>query len=619
MTDEPDEKRLDAVLDYLYEEMPPAEMAATRAFLANAPEERARMRRIRETVKLYRQAAGPAVPPDLTRRTMALLQAAGAHEARTQPPDPAAYLPVHTPTAGISEAEFARLREEFLAERPKGWRTWFYHPAWMVAASVTFVCAILLHFSPRRHDPGPPVVFSLPAAPAARRAAPAPSAPAAQATAMTEGIAVFALPAREEGSVAPAQASRAAVPEAFDATAPGGGAVPSAAPIPMPMPVPAAAPANTLAAPPANPAPASEKAMAPLTGNISPSPRQSAPALAEAEAWLRRDASAPAAALPSPVVSPAPVEAPSGAAPADGVPPAAPAKEPVVLDMFFGAEPPRLIPRPPAVDTNKLARDLAVLAGLQIGHGELTDAWLTVGMLRKYDPETADSLTRILENREEELNAAKKAARRAAAAATPVPGKAVQADVPAALAAEAARVTPPTAAPDATETSTPAAAFAEPETPALVATPAPAMDAAVTDAKTETPVPAAMLSSSPDKYSAAAAAPLEDAEMNAAGEKEVPPPVAPSSVAPAPESSEQLPAAPSVVAPADVVPEPVAPPSAAPVPVPEAPASAAPIVPPASPEPAVPAANIPPAPTGAGTLRPSARPFSTDPYVREDL
>ncbi len=47
------------------------------------------------------------------------------------------------------EEEFARFKAEVMREIPRGWRSWLYHPAWTVAASVIFLCSLLMHLSPR--------------------------------------------------------------------------------------------------------------------------------------------------------------------------------------------------------------------------------------------------------------------------------------------------------------------------------------------------------------------------------------------------------------------------------------------------------------------------------------
>ncbi|MDR2392351.1 MAG: hypothetical protein LBE84_11825, partial [Planctomycetota bacterium] len=57
---------------------------------------------------------------------------------------------------------------------------------------------------------------------------------------------------------------------------------------------------------------------------------------------------------------------------------------------------PPLIDRPRSLDIQKLALDLAVLAGMQIGAGEWDDAGRTIVMLRRYLPEKAAELDEAL-------------------------------------------------------------------------------------------------------------------------------------------------------------------------------------------------------------------------------
>ena len=71
-----------------------------------------------------------------------------------------------------------------------------------------------------------------------------------------------------------------------------------------------------------------------------------------------------------------------------------------MFEGFDPENPPRMIARPTPIDTVKLARDLSTLAGMQIGSGDIADAWITIGMLRRYDPEKANELTAILEKME---------------------------------------------------------------------------------------------------------------------------------------------------------------------------------------------------------------------------
>ncbi|MCC8165576.1 MAG: zf-HC2 domain-containing protein [Planctomycetes bacterium] len=152
-------------LDYLYEELSPEGMAEARRHLASCPDCRREMRAIRETVKLYREMPRPTAPDRLADRAAAaalagLARPAVAQDARSAPAeaaapasDPAPVLyppPPRTPLPYPDmEKEFARLKEEVMRDAPKGLRSWLFHPAWTVAASVIFLCALLMHLSPR--------------------------------------------------------------------------------------------------------------------------------------------------------------------------------------------------------------------------------------------------------------------------------------------------------------------------------------------------------------------------------------------------------------------------------------------------------------------------------------
>lgn len=161
------DKHIDEPLDYLYEELPPEGMAEVRSHLADCPQCRADMRSIRETVKTYRQAARPAPPSGLARRTAVR----ALKEAREQSPSVdadaivsrslSAALPDTATgsndaktrdeaTQAMIEKEFARLKQEVMGEmRVGGWRSWLFHPGWAIAAGVLFVFSILIVHSPR--------------------------------------------------------------------------------------------------------------------------------------------------------------------------------------------------------------------------------------------------------------------------------------------------------------------------------------------------------------------------------------------------------------------------------------------------------------------------------------
>lgn len=161
---------------------------------------------------------------------------------------------------------------------------------------------------------------------------------------------------------------------------------------------------------------------------------------------------APASAVPVPGDGSAPPlygkdEQSSGAG---GAPAEAPA---AAIDFFNGREPPQVIARPKPVDTAKLIRDLAFLAGLQMGQGAYDEAWITIGMLRSHDPAKARELSAILEDLERQKREAgeKKADVPAQEAAEPQAGASApddgQVDKYSALPADGAPLARPGAAP----------------------------------------------------------------------------------------------------------------------------------------------------------------------------
>lgn len=430
---------LDDPLDYLYEELSPEEMERARAHLAECPACRESMKRIRETVMAYRAIPPAAPPPGLAARTA---QAALAEAARLRGDDAVVGAPSAATVASEAEPDsetettdpdrdFQRMKEEILGEMQGGWSAWFSHPAWKVAASVLFVCVILIHVSPRSRT----VDFL-----GEERRAPAPAParhqtrtldnmerlpPAASQREEELDVVEAAPPALREAEAWSADASAYSASEAAPAQAPAASVAPIAppvsAPVPLPaeassaasvmdfqasssMPLPEPAPPPPPSPPPkAQPAPAPaeqrERSSAPDAAFNARSGVSSAKAAqrnrdAVAGAITEADDRAPALAPETRLT----LEQDRKDAPADE----RPLRPPVVIDMSGMGEPPQLLARPESIDTAKLARDLAVLAGMQIGHGELEDAWISVGLLRKYDPEKADELAKILAAKEEE-------------------------------------------------------------------------------------------------------------------------------------------------------------------------------------------------------------------------
>lgn len=460
-------------LDYLYEELPPEKMAEVRRHLAECPECRAQMRAIRETVKLYRQAEHPIAPVGLSARTIKnALNIARAKEAAraektanaekpekaaaaTMPaalakpaakpaakdvkkeeakkeeaakPKPAASpatrtesRPAPAPAAGakpsraeLGDAEFARIKEEVLGEIHRGgWRSWLFHPAWTVAASVIFLCALLIHFSPRMHRREVPpaavqAAVHMPDESGARlrererlpaslpliedeppAAAAAPILP--EAAAMNEPIASFvSIPAPapearvpgETGEAAPfaepartAARAKIAVPREhhmpfLDETEDDGPATGEAAerrtesrarvfqtPV---FPKPAARPETTAEQPEEPEEPEEPEAK-------DASERHEETGRREETADREENRSSPPASI-------------------------------VIMDGFSPDAAPEIVERPTPIDTGERVRSLTALIGMQIACGEYADARQALGILARYDARAADDLRVLLDS-----------------------------------------------------------------------------------------------------------------------------------------------------------------------------------------------------------------------------
>lgn len=362
-------KHLDDPLDYLYEELPEAEMAELRKHLAECPQCREEVAKVREAVKFYRSAACPPPPAGLAKRAAAKALAAA------KAPEPAGAEKESGGEGG--DAHFENIKAEMRNELRSGRRTRLFHPAWTVAASVILVFAVLYHVSPRR--------TALSNA-EARMSAPLESAAHREETAIHE----------RDWSLLPEPFLREDA--ALEA---------------VPPPAPVLKEAEIWdEPPPAAPAPIIPETPAPMEGPPKPTPGQARDR--DFKGASVRAASPAAEALPGQTLTGDDLDALDALLDADS------AKAPNIVDMVSGMEPPRFVARPDGVDTIKLARDLIFMAGMQMGHGELGEAEITIGLLRKYDPEKATELTGILaammqEKEERELRAAE------AAAIEPVP------------------------------------------------------------------------------------------------------------------------------------------------------------------------------------------------------
>lgn len=453
-------------LDYLYEELPPEGMAEVRKHLAACAACRTDMRAVREAVKIYRQVEKPAAPAGLAARaTLAALEAAKRGGASQSPATPATVstAPAGPPPLDIDK-EFAKLKEEVLQEVPRGWRTWLFHPAWTVAASVIFVCAVLIHFSPRMRQME---TRYMPAAPMSREATSRQirdrerlptSQPRAEADAPS--LSEPAPPVLEEA---------AALSEELELPAPVPMSSVAASPAPAAGGFAEIPGAGISVRPP--PSPIDRKT---ASATAVERPRQSTGRVDDVPALSVRKVDPVFAEPVRPPVLDAPEEgyasadyaesagargilareqaehAPSPASPASSVSgifeldagetpggaysfpsePSVPtpagvleslsektksladdgAGQVVILDMLDPEAVPQIVERPPAYDPAESIRTLTTLAGMQMASGEFAEARETIGLLEKYDAEAARNLTRILQDMERRASEKEEAA-----------------------------------------------------------------------------------------------------------------------------------------------------------------------------------------------------------------
>lgn len=473
-------KHINDPLDYLYEELSPKEMAAMRRHLADCPECRAEIRTVRETVKLYRQAGKPEAPIGLAARAAAqALEAAKPEAEPASEPEPVAAMPEPAvearpeaahPVQSLAaitdsleralleqrrkisqeslDAEYSRIREDVMGElKQRNWRGWLFHPAWTVAASVIFVCALLIHISPRMNRTE---VLYLPAnysrdGGATRQIRERERIPAAeplqresvpQAAPEPPPILREAEIMNQDAALPPLPPVPAALPES--AQPPRAAAAPTVPPAPLPAPAAAAAPAPAQESWKASPDIRSKRTQgaeilgdAKLETETPPLPRSfsyggsvaTGAAMAEPEEMEMKEEAitlplsgggAPSAAMdfamPSLPELPALIEeseraraaAPldsedTAAGEADSAPPIpeTTAVGPVIVDMLQ-MEPPQLIARPTPINVPERIQSLTTLAALQMANNEFEDAWKSIHMLERYDRDAARALAGVL-------------------------------------------------------------------------------------------------------------------------------------------------------------------------------------------------------------------------------
>lgn len=387
-------------LDYLYEEFSAEDMVEAREHLQSCAECREKIAAVRDTVKAYRRLPRARPPVGLAERTAAL----ALSRVRRGPRPEFLLAPEAEPVA-----------EPVVTEpSPPGWRRWLFHPAWPVAALVMLCCSFLILVSPRARMGGLPALFSdeagLGDAGSARPASPrrvlrGKPAPLPAATRQKSAMVHAPLPAAPQLAEAEAWepvekgegAERASSP--FSA-APATGSVTlrrDSLPVPTGEPPVVLQESTAVAEAPVPAAPALIPALPPVvlyaeTGSDG----------ASLETLRRRYPDLDIRPLPEPepevkAESHAAPEAPLDESPDAGQGARALAGGDILIDMMPPGPPPRIISRPEPVDSLKAARDLSFLIGLQIGHGEYSDALISISLLRRHDPEKAAELLAILD------------------------------------------------------------------------------------------------------------------------------------------------------------------------------------------------------------------------------
>ncbi len=457
------------LLDYLYEELPPREMVEARNHIANCPRCLEELKNLREPVKHYRDLARPAVPMGLSERTEA--KALGAvppvealteseHASRIETaapvvvaaPTPAsaqvAAKPVAPAQAKSQKRESAEsVRREI--EELKAKHSWFFHPAWTVAASVFFIFAILIHFSPRgsgwygREDSEPsPTTSSYNdertqsvTAPydaietdTVRDAEPLPAL-TQQKSMETPGqppkptsLSIAETLMREAPVTVPEKhqpMNKSAVAGQLTAI-PAESPAPTASPAPLSPPVqaimPGTEPAYASAAAPAfdTATPYSAPMAAPAYSSSSDDPQVGMPVLSAPpakeevtpnafEAFVEELADQPVANQavpdePKDILSLDPAELEALLSRHDKE--AADAGDVGIIDMTGLGQPPRLVERPEGIDKDGIVRNLIFLIGMHLGEREFDEARQGIDLLSRYEPEQANRFAAMLRDLE---------------------------------------------------------------------------------------------------------------------------------------------------------------------------------------------------------------------------
>ncbi len=393
------------LLDYLYEELPAQEMEEARKHIADCPICLEELKNLREPVKQYRDLVRPTLPQGLAERTRT--KALGT------------VLPAPATSQKRENAESVRREIEEL----KAKRSWFFNPAWTVAASVFFIFAILIHFSPRGsgwHSREEAEQSTAIAAHTEER-----TESAAPPTIVMDAEPLPALPHQQESMAEPAEPPKPAslsiaetlvredpvtVPDKLpsmnkSAVAAPRMAVEPAASTPPPPPAPTESIVMQYSAPVAAPAIIGSaddvQVEMPVPAAAAPAAR-AAPEVGTSEEEFTQelaDHSAPVQEVavpdePKDILSLDPEELEKllqrHGDQDDG------AGSVGIVDLTGLGQPPQLIERPEAVDKNEIGRNLIFLIGVHLGEKEFDEARQGIDLLRRYEPEQANRFAAML-------------------------------------------------------------------------------------------------------------------------------------------------------------------------------------------------------------------------------
>ncbi|MDR0363321.1 MAG: hypothetical protein LBJ46_11665 [Planctomycetota bacterium] len=426
-----DRSHLQDPLGYLYEELSPEDMTRARAHLTECRDCLREIKAIRETVKTYRALPRVRTPLDLRAGVMERIRDLDRQPVDAEIDPPRVVGETVAPSPSLLPSVLYDEKEQIESLRRFRWRMWFFHPAWTVAASVVFICALLVHLSPRRglwFDDGTPRQATADASVQRERAsASAPSTPREDQAKTARPASGKAGPASEpipplppvdaeyppslvlESSPNKAAASYPRVDEILSSITPSRVAPGAAAPFDGAHDLPeSVAPATAMP----SPAPAVRAASrpqaeyprrAPEYGLVPEAAVAYGENLAHQEMLHPSDPASIVGLSPGHELDEEALTALDSLARTYSFSPAAPppgsAPGPVLHDSFLSPDdPPVIVPRPTPLDSGAHAIDLAFLAGLQMGLGEFSEASKTIELLMAEHPAAAGKLVRMLDD-----------------------------------------------------------------------------------------------------------------------------------------------------------------------------------------------------------------------------